>query len=133
MKEQPYIEGFTGELAMPDRQQLDDAVLELLGISDIEERRRLLIQLYTEITALYRGIRYAEKESQRHRKQQPRRKTLTPAALAREIWDEANITEEPSEGQFDALATRRTNDFALQKKIVAELWRLWRLQGAKEK
>lgn len=58
---------WTGELALEDRQKLDDAVLELLGVSNKKERESLRAELYEEVTKLYRSIRVAEREMQRHR------------------------------------------------------------------
>lgn len=121
------IPGFTGELAMLDRQKLDDAVLEMLGIVDASERRALLVQLYTEVTEMYRDIRKAEKQSQKMRRAHPRRKRPTPQKLAQEIWSRFN--GESNEESFHLLAAERTSDEALQKKIVVELWRLWRQQN----
>lgn len=78
--------GPTGDLAEPDRQALDDAVLELLGVSSPTERLALRNELYREITVLYRSIRTAEKRMQEFRGQSARAGTLTPRAIAEEIW-----------------------------------------------
>ncbi len=56
-------ENWTGELALTDRQNLDDAVLELIGISDAEERKTLRDELYREITKLYRQIPRCRKDN----------------------------------------------------------------------
>jgi hypothetical protein len=79
--------GWTGELALTDRQQLDDAVLELLGISDKKERENLRAELYEEVTKLYRSIRVAEREMQRHRSANARQGRATAQSIAAEIWD----------------------------------------------
>jgi type I restriction-modification system DNA methylase subunit len=78
---------WTGELALEDRQQLDDAVLELIGVEDPEERLRLRDELYTEITALYRQIRVAERKMQRHRSATARAGKQTAHSIADEIWE----------------------------------------------
>lgn len=85
--------GPTGELAMEDRHALDDAVLELLGITDAQERQSLRAELYAEMTTLYRSIRTAEKRMQKFRSQAARRGRATAHSLAGEIWDD--FTEEP--------------------------------------
>jgi len=54
--------GWSGELALTDRQQLDDSVLELLGIGDAMERESLRAELYDELTKLYRQIRISERK-----------------------------------------------------------------------
>jgi hypothetical protein len=103
--------GWTGELALEDRQQLDDAVLELLGIADPQERLTLRAELYDEITKLYRQIRVAERKMQRHRSATARGGRPTPHSVAEEIWD----TLEP-------LPTYKTPlDFVPAKARVEEL------------
>ena len=77
----------SGELAQADRQELDDATLELLGVSDAEERAALRAALYSEIQTLYREIRRAEVEMQGHRNQSNRRDAPTAQSLADEIWE----------------------------------------------
>jgi type I restriction-modification system DNA methylase subunit len=78
---------WTGELALADRQQLDDAVLELLGVSDKKERESLRAELYEEVTKLYRQLRVAEREMQRHRSANARQGRATAQSIAAEIWD----------------------------------------------
>ena len=77
----------SGDLAMPDRQELDDAVLEMIGISDPTERRALRAELYAEMTRLYRSIRTAEKRMQVFRSQTARKGRPTARSIAGEIWE----------------------------------------------
>ena len=86
-------EGPSGELAMSDRQELDDAVLELIGITDPAERGALRAELYAEMTKLYRGIRTAEKRMQTFRSETARRGRPSAHSLAKEIWE--NMEEKP--------------------------------------
>lgn len=79
--------GWTGELALLDRQQLDDAVLELLGITSTKEREELRHEIYEEITKLYRQIRVAERKMQRYRSKKARGGRVTPHSIAEEIWE----------------------------------------------
>ncbi|MDQ3180439.1 MAG: hypothetical protein M3Q33_07960, partial [Acidobacteriota bacterium] len=79
-------ENWTGELALADRQALDDAVLEMLGIADEAERRELQTELYREITKLYRQIRVAEKKMQKFRSATARKGKQTAHSIAEEIW-----------------------------------------------
>ncbi len=81
---------WTGELALSDRQALDDAVLELLGVSDKKERLALRDELYAEITQLYRQIRIAEKKMQQHRSATTRAGKQTAHSIAAEIWEEVS-------------------------------------------
>lgn len=78
---------WTGELALADRHKLDDAVLELLGISDKKERESLRAELYEEVTKLYRQLRVAERIMQRHRSANARQGRATAQSIAAEIWD----------------------------------------------
>jgi len=81
-------ENWTGELALADRQQLDDAVLELVGIADGAERKNLRDELYREITKLYRQIRVAEKKMQKFRSATASKGKQTAHGIAEEIWTE---------------------------------------------
>jgi hypothetical protein len=81
---------WTGELAFSDRQKLDDAVLELLGVNNKQEREQLRSELYEEVTTLYRQIRAAEREMQRNRSMSARQGRATPQSIAAEIWDSLN-------------------------------------------
>jgi methylase of polypeptide subunit release factors len=87
-------ENWTGELALADRQALDDAVLELIGIDDAEERKELRDELYREITKLYRQIRVAEKIMQKFRSASARKGKQTAHSIADEIWTE--LTPQPT-------------------------------------
>ena len=80
-------EEWSGELAQSDRQELDGATLELLGVADAGERAHLRAALYGEIQHLYREIRRAEREMQGHRSNSARRGAPTAQALAQEIWE----------------------------------------------
>jgi type I restriction-modification system DNA methylase subunit len=82
---------WTGELSLSDRQQLDDAVLELLGISNAKERTRLRNELYEEITQLYRQIRVAERKMQRYRSETARGGQASPHSIAEEIWESREV------------------------------------------
>ncbi|MCY7376845.1 MAG: hypothetical protein LH472_12870 [Pyrinomonadaceae bacterium] len=79
---------WTGELALADRQQLDNAVLELVGITDAAERKNLRDELYYEITKLYRQIRVAEKKMQKFRSASASKGKQTAHGIAEEIWTE---------------------------------------------
>ncbi len=81
-------ENWTGELALSDRQQLDDAVLELVGIADARERKILRDELYREIRKLYRQIRVAEKKMQKFSSASAGKDKQTAHSIAEEIWTE---------------------------------------------
>ena len=81
---------WSGELALIDRQELDDAVLELMGITSSRERKQLRDELYAAITKLYREIRATEKKMQKFRSATARHGRPTPGSLADEIWESFN-------------------------------------------
>ncbi|MBT7805085.1 hypothetical protein HN766_06340 [Candidatus Poribacteria bacterium] len=80
--------GPSGELAHPPRQRLDDAVLELLGVDDAQEREALRRALYDEVTSLLRDTRRTEKQMQKHRSKSSRKGRPTARTMAAEIWPE---------------------------------------------
>jgi len=77
----------SGELALADRQDLDDAVLEIMGISSPQERSELRSQLYEQLTKFYREIRETELKMQKHRAASARQGKITAQSLADEIWE----------------------------------------------
>lgn len=82
---------WTGELSFTDRQKLDDAVLELLGITNAKERAALRHELYEEITKLYRQIRVAERKMQRYRSETARGGRVSAHSIAEEIWENLEV------------------------------------------
>ena len=76
------------EFALDDRRDLDDAVLEILGIQDADERAALRDRLYRDVTDLQKAIRERELIAQRDRAKASRRGELTPREVADELWAE---------------------------------------------
>jgi hypothetical protein len=78
--------GLPRELQQPDRHALDDAVFELLGVTDPAERSRLTDQLYLETARHYRQIRIVEvqKTEQRSKGKASR---FTPSDIAEDLWE----------------------------------------------
>lgn len=74
------------ELLQDDRRDLDDAVLELLGVTDATERARLRERLYEETAAHLRAIRVIEIQKQEDRASGGERR-LTAADQAADVWD----------------------------------------------
>jgi hypothetical protein len=56
------------ELEREDRRRLDDAVFELLGVSDAKRRRKLVDSLYREMTLHTRAIRVVEVQKMEQRR-----------------------------------------------------------------
>jgi hypothetical protein len=74
------------ELQQSDRRDLDDAVFEMLGISDKHERTRLLDELYAQTAGYYRHQRALEIQGMRNR-MNASRKQMSPRDLAASVWD----------------------------------------------
>jgi len=77
------------ELEQADRVELDDAVLEALGVRDPTERQRWRERVYDELKRLYKRKRELEKIAMENRIKASRAKrTASARTLAKEIWRE---------------------------------------------
>jgi len=76
------------EFSWADRQALDDALLEMLGLADPAERLAVRSRLYAALTALYAATRARELDAQKDRSRSKRKGQLTPAGMAGELWEE---------------------------------------------
>ena len=74
------------EFDLDDRRELDDAVLEMLGIEDADERTALRDRLYRAMTDMHDAIRAREIIAQRDRRLANRRTSVTDLDIAEEIW-----------------------------------------------
>jgi type I restriction-modification system DNA methylase subunit len=75
------------EFELPDRQELDDLVLQIIGLDNEEERISVRQALYEQIAEMYRAAREVEKEMQGFRRRMARRGKLTPASIAADVWE----------------------------------------------
>ena len=75
------------ELLSADRQQLDDAVWELIGVSKSTERMKLREQLYRELALFYRQIRILELQAMENRRRAQKGKAASPREVAQEIFE----------------------------------------------
>ena len=76
------------EFRLDDRRELDDAVLEMLGVEDPGDRADLRDRLYEAMSEMYEAIRDREIIAQRDRRSASRRATRTALDIAEEIWFE---------------------------------------------
>ena len=83
---------FSNELRQADRRRLDDAVFELLGVSDQSERGTLIARLYEATAKHFRDIRVVEikKMEQRARSENRHFNIYDRAA---DIWDAAELDD----------------------------------------
>jgi hypothetical protein len=75
------------EFDLADRRELDDFVLQVIGIRDAEDRATFLERLYGQMREMYGATREVEKEMQVYRRRMARRGKLTPRSIAAEIWE----------------------------------------------
>jgi hypothetical protein len=80
------------ELRQADRRELDDAVLELLGVSDAQEREALIDRLYEATARHFRDIRVVEIEKMEQRGNANNRR-FSVHDLAADIWDAAELED----------------------------------------
>lgn len=82
------------ELQQNDRQMLDDAVLEIIGISNRKLRKSIIDELYKETALYFRQIRIVEIQKQIQRSTMGI-KRLTAHDLATSIWDSFKTEDKP--------------------------------------
>jgi hypothetical protein len=76
------------ELTQADRRALDDAVLEMLGVTSEKERATLLGELYGYLSEFFEWTRQKEEQANQNKKKAKKGKTATPQSLARDIFSE---------------------------------------------
>ena len=76
------------ELTQDDRRELDDAVLELLGVAPKDERKELLDALYRYLKHFFIQTRRKEELANANKKKAGSGKRVTPQGLALEIFNE---------------------------------------------
>jgi methylase of polypeptide subunit release factors len=82
----------SNELHQRDRQDLDNAVFELLGVTDPEERADLVGRLYEATARHFREIRVVEIEKMQQRAKSNNRR-FSVHDLAADIWDAAELED----------------------------------------
>ena len=87
------------ELRQPDRRELDDAVFEMLGVSDPGERSELIDRLYEATSQHFRDIRVVEIEKMEQRAKSEGTR-LNIYDLAADIWDAVELNNSLSVGQW---------------------------------
>jgi len=83
------------ELRQSDRRELDDAVFELLGVSDLARRQDLIQRLYLATAAHFREIRMVEIQKMEQRSKSKSRR-YTVEEIATDAWDAVYFRDEPS-------------------------------------
>jgi len=87
------------ELQQRDRRELDDAVFELLGVSDPKERDELIGRLYEAVAQHFREIRVVEIEKMQQRAKSNSQR-FSVHDLAADIWDAAELEDATPLGEW---------------------------------
>ena len=88
--ESPIV--LSNELKQSDRRALDEAVFELLGVSDPRRRLELVDRLHKETAGHFRQIRVVEiQKMEQRRKSAPR--GFSAEELAADLWDAAELED----------------------------------------
>jgi len=89
LREEPEL---PQELQQPDRRELDDCVLELIGVASAKDREKLLDELYVETTKYYRYQRTQDIQAMEDRAGNNGRR-LGAHDLAESIWHSLSDAE----------------------------------------
>ncbi len=76
------------ELDMPDRRELDDAVLELLGVRPKKRRLELVDELYRYLRQFFEWTRQKEEKAILNKNKTKRRGVARPEEIARQVFEE---------------------------------------------
>lgn len=90
------------ELDMLDRRELDDAVLEMLGVRKKERRGELLEALYREMREMFEAIRQKEEKAAEFKKRAKRKTRLTARDIARQVLKDISEKEPRWLRSFDS-------------------------------
>jgi type I restriction-modification system DNA methylase subunit len=76
------------ELDLDDRRNLDDAVLEMLGVKTHRERGEIINRLYSYLREFFEGVRQKEEEAIVNKNKSKRKAALSPPEIASQIFAE---------------------------------------------
>lgn len=107
LAKRPLARMLPEEFELADRIELDDSVLEILGIGDPYERKALLKKLYSALDEMYHATRAREVVAQKDRLRSKRKGVVTALDLAQDIWDGESPNLALQEFPADFVRTRR--------------------------
>ncbi|MCX7012299.1 MAG: hypothetical protein NTW86_07000 [Candidatus Sumerlaeota bacterium] len=85
---------FACEFDMPDRRELDDAVLEMIGVSPKKRRQQLIDELYRYLREFFEWTREKEEKAIANKRIARRRGSASPSDIAAQIYEEV-VKNEP--------------------------------------
>lgn len=74
------------ELTQSDRRELDNAVLEMMGVSSANKRTKIINNLYSYLTDFFELVRQKEEKAIQNKTRSRRRKAVRPSDIARDIF-----------------------------------------------
>ncbi|MBW2069587.1 MAG: SAM-dependent DNA methyltransferase, partial [Deltaproteobacteria bacterium] len=99
------------ELDMPDRRELDDAVLQMLGVRSKKRRQELIDELYDYLREFFERTRQKEEKAIANKKKAKRRGPARPGEIAAQIYQEIKETENHLLQQYDPDFINKSKSF----------------------
>jgi hypothetical protein len=90
------------ELDMPDRRELDDAVLEMIGVDSPQSRQELIDELYAYLRDFFEATRQKEEKAIINKNTARRRERVRPADIAAQIYKDISENEPDLLRQYDS-------------------------------
>lgn len=81
------------ELEMPDRRELDDAVLEMMGVTSKKRRREMIDALYAYLREFFEATRQKEEKAIVNKNKAKRKTAASPSDVAAELFEEIHQNE----------------------------------------
>jgi type I restriction-modification system DNA methylase subunit len=76
------------ELDMPDRRELDEAILEMIGVKSPDKRREMIDELYAYLKGFFEATRQKEEKAITNKNTTKRRERVRPVDIAMQIFTE---------------------------------------------
>jgi hypothetical protein len=89
------------ELDMSDRRELDDAVLELLGVNSKQRRNELIGELYSFLREFFELTRQKEEKAIINKNKSKRRSRVKPEEIAAQVFEEIKSSYPQMLRQYD--------------------------------
>jgi len=99
------------ELDMADRQELDDAVLEMIGVKSPERRKEMIEALYGYLREFFERTRRKEEKAILNKNKARRRGKTDPSQIAGQIFDELAESHAEFLRRYDPDFLDRTHPF----------------------
>jgi hypothetical protein len=99
------------ELDMPDRRELDDAVLEMIGVESKKRRNELIDRLYNYLREYFEEVRQKEEIAIANKKRANRKGAARPGDIARQIFEEISENESWILRQYSTDFINKTKPF----------------------